>query len=174
MILTRDEILKEVKFEPGLDEFQVQSCAIDLRAAETIGLGYRAHYLMRSMEKISMPKDVVGVVYPRSSLNRKKVTLDMTGIVDPGYEGQLVLPLTNWDDERAAPEPGMPVGKYKGVMIRKGERIASIVFHRISAPVEPRISKYQNSDGDYVPDKAEESAFIEAGDVDGLKRKYSL
>lgn len=174
MILTKNEILKEIKFEPGLDAFQLQSCAVDLRLSESILLGFRAHALLKTLEKVTMPKNVVGIVYPRSSLNRREITLDMTGIVDPGYEGHLTLPVTNWHMEKADMNDELRKGMYKGTLLKKGERIASIVFHRISSEVDPRLSKYHNSDGTFVPDKGEEAELIAAGDLETLKQKYSL
>lgn len=163
MILSREMILRDIRFEPALDSLQVQACAVDLRLGEDVefivATGEKRHTIAKTLERIIMPKDVMGVIYPRSSLNRMNITLDATGIVDPGYEGHLVLPLTSW-------------GSY--CLLKKGTRIASIVFHTLYAPVEPRESKYQNSDGAYKVDKDEETFFLDNGDIEGLKKKFAI
>ena len=162
MILTLDEILKEVKFDQLLDEFQVNPMSIDLRLAEDVWLSTEVskHAIGKSLESMKLPADVMGVVYPRSSTNRRFITLDMTGVVDPGYDGPLILPFTNWGDSE--------------ITLKKGERVASIIFYRVSKPVQVRLSKYHKGDGSYKPDKKEEAGFIERGDLDGLKAKYQL
>ncbi len=160
MILTLSKILAEIQFDPQLDEFQLNPHAIDLRVDESYMILPGEHLIVRSMEKVTFPDDVVGVVYPRSSLNRSNVTLDMTGIIDAGYSGQLILPLTN--------HSGL------NFVLHRGQRIASVVFHRLENPVTPRLSKYHDSDGKLVADKKEELAFIEMGNIDGLKARFSI
>lgn len=161
MILTKDAILEEVSFDPKLDIFQVQMHAIDLRVEGEHILKPGEHVIAKSMEQVTLPNCVMAVVYPRSSLNRSLVSLDMTGIVDAGYSGKLVLPLTNHSS--------------KPVHIYAGQRIASLVFHRLEEPIDViKLSKYHGSDGEVLPDKEEEASMLKSGDVAGLKRKYSL
>ncbi len=160
MILTTPHILAEVQFEPNLDEFQVNPHSIDLRVDDTYIILPGKHIIAKSMESITLPNDIMAVVYPRSSLNRSNVTLDMTGVVDAGYSGQLIMPLTNHSD--------------KIWRIRVGQRISSLIFHRLETEVTPRLSKYHNSDGKLVADKEEEVSFLEAGNIEGLKLKYGL
>lgn len=157
MILSREMILRDVKFDPPLDAFQVQACAIDLRLGEDVSFDGLQHKIAKTLERITMPKDVVGIIFPRSSLNRMNITLDPTGLVDPGYEGTLVLPLTNWGKEQ---------------FLNKGVRVASIVFHTLYSVVDARESKYHKGDGALVPDKEEEMLFVDNRDIDGLKKKY--
>lgn len=158
MILTKDEILAEIGFPNGLDAFQVQPHAVDLRIDGDYVLRAGDHVLAKSMDAVRMPADVMAVVYPRSSTNRLRVTLDMTGIVDAGYEGTLTLPLTAWKDTE----------------IKKGTRVASLVFHRLSKAVEVKLSKYHLSSGDYVPDKEDELRLLESGMDEGLRARYLL
>lgn len=158
MILTKHAILEEVKFATPLDAFQVNPHAIDLRVDYEYVLKPGEHAIARSMDDMTLPNNVMAVVYPRSSLNRSNVTLDMTGIVDAGYSGQLILPLTNHSQ--------------KPVRIHRGQRIASVVFHRLEEPVEVRESKYHRGTGELVPDKEAEVALLVANDVEELKRRY--
>ncbi len=158
MILTAGEIKRCVRFETPLDAFQVNPHSVDLRTDSDVVLRPGEHFVARTIDHMTLPNDVMAVVYPRSSLNRSLVTLDMTGIVDAGYSGQLVLPLTNHSE--------------KPVRIRKGQRIASLLFHRLEEPVEPRLSKYHGTDGAFLPDKDEEVRLLMAGDIEELKKKF--
>jgi len=159
MILSIGQILQEVKFSPNLDVFQISPCAVDLRLDTEYIFESSGHHVLRSMEEVELSKNVVGFVVPRSSTNRRSLTLDMTGIVDPGYKGSLVLPITNWNNS---------------IMLRKGERIASIIFMQVGDIQAIKESKYHNGDGSYKPDKLEEEELLKAGDIDGLKRMYSV
>lgn len=160
-ILIKNAILEEVSFDPKLDIFQIQMHAVDLRIEKECILKPGEHIIAKSMEAVTLPNSVMAVVYPRSSLNRSLVSLDMTGIVDAGYSGKLVLPLTNHSQN--------PVHMYAG------QRIASLVFHRLEEPIDVlKKSRYHDTDGELLPDKEEEASMLKSGDVAGLKRKYSL
>lgn len=158
MIITREKILAEVQFEPVLDVFQVNPHSIDLRLATALVLPHGVCIIGTSMEKVSLPDDIMVVVFPRSSTNRRGISLMMTGPVDAGYSGSLVLPLMNM--------------KVETVTLKKGERVASLIFYRLEQPAGSRPSKYHNGDGTYVPDKEEETSFLASGDIEGLKAKY--
>ena len=160
MILTKQQIIEKGLFATPLDVFQVNPHSVDLRLAQDLRLAPGATMLGASIDRVKLPNDVMGVVYPRSSTNRRNLSLGMTGVVDSGYEGGLVLPLTNLNDME--------------VTLKKGERVASIVFHRLEEPVQPRLSKYHDSDGTFVPDKSEETALIDGGDIDELKKRFAI
>ncbi len=158
MIITSEDILKEVKFPNGLDEFQVNPHSIDLRVSEDVTMKVGDHILARTMDIVELPDNIMAVVFPRSSLNRMNVTLDITGVVDAGYSGSLVLPMT----------------AHKDIFIKKGTRIASLIFYRLEKQVKVRLSKYQNSDGSYKPDKTVESDLVEGGNIEELKTKFHV
>lgn len=160
MILTRENIIAEIGFEPKLDVFQVNPHSVDLRASVEVTLmpGVTSH--VQTMEKVALPGDVMGVVYPRSSTNRRFIALDMTGVVDANYSGHLMMPMTNCTE--------------KPIRILRGERVAQIVFQRLEKQAPLRLSKYHGTDGAYLPDKSEETALLESGDLDALKAKYAL
>lgn len=168
MIVTKDKYLVEVGITPKPDAWQINAAALDLRIGtqiyrpvngrvEPIGadrpvvINAKEHFLIQTMEKISLPNDIVGVVYPRSGTNRKGITVDMTGIVDPGYSGFLMIPVTNTMN--------------KTVKFWPGERIAQIMFHRVETETEGRESKYHESDMAPKPDKEEETRLLESGEL---------
>lgn len=119
------------------------------------------YVLVSTLETIKMPSDLMAVLYPRSSTNRKGLSLDLTGIIDAGYEGQLVLPIRNNTRSQA-------------VRLYPGERLCQIVFEELSEKVNPRPSKYHQKDiiEGVQQEKQAEVAFITKGDMKGLKEQH--
>jgi len=86
-------------------------------------------------EKIKIPADIVGYVDGRSSLGRLGITAHITSAwVDPGFEGKLVLEISNLGK--------MPVAIYPDM------RVAKLLFFKMASPAEKpynmRDSKYKN------------------------------
>ncbi len=160
MILTKENILDEVGFVPALDEFQVNPHSIDVRLLDGGTIASGETKMFKTAESVKMPNNVMAVVYPRSSANRRGLQIHMTGIVDANYEGQLVVPITNCAKE--------------AITLLKGERVASLVFQRLERQATLRLSKYHGSKGDYRPDKDVETSLLALGSVDELKAKYAL
>lgn len=119
------------------------------------------YVLVSTLETIKMPADLMAVLYPRSSTNRKGLSLDLTGIIDAGYEGQLVLPIRNNTRSQA-------------VRLYPGERLCQIVFEELKEAVVPRPSKYHQKDviEGICQEKETEAAFILKGDIKGLKSQH--
>ncbi|AEN04752.1 dCTP deaminase [Halolamina sp.] len=90
-------------------------------------------------ERVEIPPDLIAHVQGRSSLGRLAVVVHATaGIVDPGYEGQITLELSNLGTAPVALSPGM--------------RISQLIFTELSSPAErpygvDRDSKYQGQSG---------------------------
>lgn len=177
MIITKQKYLVEVGIMPKPDDWQINEAALDLRIGmklfcpvngqevilqpgQKFALNSKEHYLIQTLEKVTLPNDIVGVVYPRSGTNRKGVTVDMTGIVDPGYSGHLMIPVTNM------------MGKT--VHFYPGERIAQIMFHRTEqVPESVRESKYHEGDIAGKPDKEEETRLLHSGELLKTKLGYA-
>src|SRR5262245_35249008 len=76
-----------------------------------------------TVERVKMPSDLVGTVDGRSSIGRLAVVVHATaGFVDPGFEDQVTLELSN-------------IGSI-AVKLYPGTRIAQIVLHELSSPAE--------------------------------------
>jgi deoxycytidine triphosphate deaminase len=105
----------------------------------------------------------MAVLYPRSSTNRKGMSLDLTGIIDAGYEGQLVLPIRNNTRSQA-------------IRLYPGERLCQVVFEELKSPVVPRPSKYHQKDiiEGVQMEKKDEVDLITNGDIKTLKDKFKV
>jgi dCTP deaminase len=92
-----------------------------------------------TIERVAIPADLVARVDGRSSIGRLAIVVHATaGFIDPGFEGQITLELSNLGR--------IPVRLYPGM------RIAQIVLQQMSSPAESpygaaRGSKYHNQSG---------------------------
>jgi dCTP deaminase len=90
-------------------------------------------------ERVEIPADLIAHVQGRSSLGRLAVVVHATaGVVDPGYEGQITLELSNLGTAPVALSPGM--------------RVSQLIFTELTRPAErpygaDRGSKYQGQEG---------------------------
>ena len=157
MILGRDEILKRVKNEnliENFDETCLQQAGYDLRIKtaywienssflgknerklptisevknDVIVLEPNEYLLMETVEKVNMPLDLIAIVLPRTSLFRMGASL-RTGVVDPGYKGSLTFGLKNESNLK--------------IKIEKGARIAQIVFIKVFGKASEYKGVYQ-------------------------------
>ncbi len=121
------------------------------------------YVLVSTFESIKIPHDLMAILYPRSSTNRKGLSLDLTGIVDAGYEGQLILPIRNNTRSQA-------------VRLYPGERLCQLVLEELSGQVSPRLSKYHQKDiiEGVQTEKKEESDIIMSGDIKKLKNDFGV
>lgn len=217
MILTRKAILDRIKkqdivFDPGLDQFQLQPHAVDLR------LGYKflipknwtitergraalkvsieetdihaeqfdevilkpgqyfdllpnEFVIATSLERIEMnAPDLMAILFPRTSTNRRGINLSLSGIIDTGYNGNLIFPMKN--------EAGNQV-----LRIFPGERICQVVFEELTDPLTSEEAdqhglsnaKYSNSgEPNYKVDKSDERTLLTSGDLQKLKDQFSI
>lgn len=136
---------------------------IELEEGQYFDFLPQEYVLVSTLEKIKMPADLMAVLYPRSSTNRKGLSLDLTGIIDAGYEGQLVLPIRNNTRSQA-------------VRLYPGERLCQLVFEELTGPVIPRPSKYHQKDiiEGISQEKEAEAALIMKGNIKELKEKHGV
>jgi len=136
---------------------------VELEQGQHFDLLPQEYVLISTLESIKIPTDLMAVLYPRSSTNRKGLSLDLTGIIDAGYEGQLILPIRNNTRSQA-------------VRLYPGERICQIVFEELKEAVIPRQSKYHQKDiiEGVQTEKKDEVDLILQGDMKTLKEKYKV
>ncbi len=111
------------------DYFEV----IELEQGQCFELLPGEYVLASTLESVKIPNDLMAILYPRSSTNRKGLSVDLTGIIDSGYEGQLVIPIRNNTSSQV-------------VKLYPGERFCQIVFERLDEAVEADKSRYHMKD----------------------------
>lgn len=136
---------------------------VELEQGQYFDLLPQEYILVSTLESIKMPNDLMAVLYPRSSTNRKGMSLDLTGIIDAGYDGQLVLPIRNNTRSQA-------------LRLFPGERLCQVVFEELKNEVSPRQSKYHQKDiiEGVLMEKKDEVDLLSAGDIKTLKEKYKV
>lgn len=117
-----------------------------------------------TLEKIRLPSNIMGVLYPRSSVNRRGLSIDLTGIVDAGFEGNLLIPVRNNTQSQV-------------IRLYPGERFCQIVFEEISG--SPKIQKSRWHNKDVIVTIQEERStsemeYVRRGDITALKRDNPL
>jgi len=135
---------------------------IELEQGQYFDLLPHEYILVSTFESVKLPTNMMAVLYPRSSTNRKGMSLDLTGIIDAGYEGQLILPIRNNTHSQT-------------VRLFPGERLCQIVFEELTGSVEHK-SKYHKKDviDGVQKEKRDEVDFIMNGNIKELKEKYKV
>lgn len=115
---------------------------ITVREGEAFTLHPGDFALGSTMETVTIPDDLVGLVDGRSSVGRLAIVVHATaGLIDPGFRGQITLELSNIGR--------LPVRLYPGL------RVAQIVLHTMTSASErpygeKRGSSYQSQSGPQV------------------------
>ena len=137
---------------------------IELERGQHFEILPHEHILVSTLETVKLPNDLMAVLYPRSSTNRKGLSVDLSGIVDAGYEGQLIIPVRN--------NTGGQV-----VKLYPGERFCQLVFEELAESVEPKLSRYHKKDviaGVIGEGSSPENELIAKGDIEELKKRFPL
>lgn len=136
---------------------------LELEQGQYFDLLPQEHIIISSLESVKIPTDLMAVLYPRSSTNRKGLSLDLTGIIDSGYEGQLTLPVRNNTRSQI-------------IRLYPGERVCQLVFEELTENTEPRKSRYHKRDiiDGVVKEEQEEVDLIFKGEIKKLKVDYKL
>jgi dCTP deaminase len=140
---------------------------VELEQGQFFDLLPGEHILVSSLESIKIPDDLMAVMYPRSSTNRKGISVDLTGIIDSGYEGQLVIPVRNNTQSQT-------------VRLYPGERFCQVVLERLDQSVDARKSRYHQRDiiegvdvDSLEAERTTEIDLIRSGDIKKLKSEHS-
>lgn len=135
---------------------------IELEEGQYFELLPGEHVSVSSLESVKIPSDLMAVLYPRSSVSRRGLAVDLTGIVDAGYEGQLMIPIKNNTAHQV-------------IRVYPGERFCQLVFQLLMSPAEVITSRYHKRDiaEGAMRDKNTESTFIEKGKIRELKSKHA-
>jgi len=123
-----------------------------------------------SLEKIEMnASDLMAILFPRTSTNRRGINLSLSGIIDTGYKGNLIFPMKN--------EAGDQV-----LRLYPGERVCQVIFETLSHELTAKEAnlhglaqaKYSNSSDNYKVDKSDERTLLTSGQINKLKTEYKI
>ena len=89
----------------------------DLYALEDLEIGPHNQKLVKTGISMAIPKGYVGLIWPRSGLAHKHGLDIFAGVIDSGYRGDIGVILYN--------------SKLNHYKIKKGERIAQILFQKV-------------------------------------------
>lgn len=134
---------------------------IELEQGQAFDLLPQEYVLVSTFETVKIPDDLMAVLYPRSSVNRKGLSVDLTGIIDSGYEGPLTLPIRNNTRSQV-------------IQLHPGERICQIVFEELKQPVVARKSRWHMKDvvDKGKKEKSKEMKLVFSGDIKKLKSDF--
>ena len=112
----------------------------DISASDDVTLISNEVTLVNTGIAINLPQQCAGFVLPRSGLSTKhKITLiNSPGLIDPGYTGELLVPLMNHGD--------------KDYDIKDGDRIAQLVLvntHDVDFKVVDSLPETDRSSGGF-------------------------
>jgi dCTP deaminase len=122
------------------------------------------YVMVSTLESVKLPLDLMAVLYPRSSINRRGLSVELSGIITAGYEGQLIIPVKNNTQAQI-------------IKLYPGERFCQIVFEELSREAEVAKSKYHKKDiisGVLPEEQTEENDLIVKGEISKLKERYSI
>lgn len=123
-----EEALQPTSYDLSLDgELRVQSEGGDINSFQVsddrvIHIAAKGFKQFLTSERLEFPLDLIGHVFLRSSYMRRGLVPCSLGRVEAGWRGRLVIELFNATDST--------------ITVRKGERVASVEFTRLEAPVE--------------------------------------
>ncbi len=143
---------------------------IELEPGQFFELAPGESVIASTLEKVSLhADDVMGVLYPRSSVNRRGLAVDLTGIVDAHYSGHLMVPILNKTASQI-------------IRIYPGERVCQVVFQRLASNLQKgeaqrhgaQKAKYEGATAAELASKCdtnEELDLIRTGQLEALKRQ---
>ena len=146
------------------DHKSMRHTLVELEEGQFFDILPGEYVAVTTLEKIKLPNDLMAILYPRSSVNRRGLSIDLTGVVDAGYEGNLLIPVRNNTQSQV-------------IRMYPGERICQVVFEEIHTGVDVKQSRWQNSDV-IVTIKEERSTiemeYVRKGNISGLKKDFTL
>ena len=102
----------------------------DVRIDQSISLTPNSFTQASTLEKFTMPRDLLGIVHDNSTLARRGLALQNT-VIEAGWIGYLTLEITNHGPET--------------VSLSRRDPICQIIFHQLDEPAEQvYMGKYQD------------------------------
>jgi dCTP deaminase len=152
-----------------IDVHREQFDEIHLQPGQYFDLLPNEFVIGTSLERIEVnAMNLMAILFPRTSTNRRGINLSLSGIIDTGYKGNLIFPMKN--------EAGDQV-----LRIYPGERVCQVIFQKLDDTLTPEeanlhgvsAAKYSESGSQgFKLDKDEERELLVNGKLDELKENY--
>lgn len=120
---------------------KIEPVSIDLHLAESESLLLEPNEfcLASTIETFNMPTHIVGFVVGKSTLAREGLMIEVAGLIDPGFQGDITLELKNLDHQR-------------DTLLKIGQSIGQVYFMYTDKPVDIPYgphngNHYQNQSG---------------------------
>ena len=160
-VLVRQQIISRIKKDNLVENADLAQCVgpasyelrvgsyhdwhagtrVDLQKGEAIAVAPNGFLLVGTVERVTLPDDILGMMYLRSTYARRGFLSWFQGIVDPGYNGNLTVVLHNLTGDL--------------VPLYGEERICHLVFEQLSEAVDQGYEgAYQGSQGASPPRQA--------------------
>lgn len=148
-----EPLVERAQHESGCS-YGLSTCGYDVRLDQDIRVHPGSFCLASTLERFTMPIDVVGIVHDKSTWARRGIAVQNT-VIEPGWTGFLTLEIScNITDETAFCEYWGDMVKFDPLSfpyidLRAGTPIAQILFHRLDEPSDqpyPENGKYQNQE----------------------------
>ncbi len=154
-----------------VETHQEQFDEIQLQPGQYFDLLPNEFVIGTSLERIEInAMNLMAILFPRTSTNRRGIDLSLSGIIDTGYKGHLIFPMKN--------EAGDQV-----VRVYPGERVCQVIFQELNQPLTQQeanlhgltAAKYTDTGStNFQLDKEEERQFLISGKLDDLKKQYGI
>jgi dCTP deaminase len=153
-----------------VDIHREQFDVVELQPGQYFELLPNEFVIGTSLERIEMlAPNLMAILFPRTSTNRRGIDLSLSGIIDVGYKGNLIFPMKN--------EAGDQV-----IRVYPGERVCQVVFEELKSALTPEeanlhgisAAKYSQTDGGYKLDKDEERKHLVEGNIEEMKKRFGI
>lgn len=107
-------------FQPQTGKEEILNVPVGNTVARVWQIGPSETLVIRTREKVKMPKDLCAIYSPLHGLSRQGLMLINASIVEPGYEGYLSCFLVNFSS--------------KPITLKQDDLISKITFHQLAEP----------------------------------------
>ena len=122
------KLFKDVKLPTKSHQ---SDCGLDLYLPEDILINPFETIVVGLGIGIQIPEGFAGMIVPRSS-TAKKGLICQTSIIDPGYNGEIHLVITNCSNDNFS--------------FKKGDRLGSLIIYSILNPYLEEVKEFEKSE----------------------------
>ncbi len=106
-----------IAIDPFVED-QIEQAHVNLHLGEMTGMGEvalvapKAFVLARTLEKVTLPANICGLIEGRASLAKRGISVEQSSkFIEPGSNNQMVLEIFNASDQPVELKIGQPIAK---------------------------------------------------------------